>query len=103
MKNSYKFPNSNFFEAKHFKKTQTKDNIDLFSVSYAVLFAKKRDANNFLKKIKENGFCFASRNAHVFKITIVHSNINVAIAQANKFLEIARNEESEILTNFYYN
>lgn len=103
MKNAYKFRNSNSFKIQDFKKTRTKDNIDLFSVSYAVLFAKKRDCQNFLKKIKENGFCFASRNAHVFKITIVHSNIDVAIAQANKFLEIARNEESEILTNFYYN
>lgn len=101
MKNSYKFQNS--FNAKDFNKTLIVSDCYLYSLSYAILFEKKRDANNFLKKIKQNGFDLVSRNANLFRITIANTQLESAVLNANKFLEIAKKEESEILANFSYN
>ena len=100
MKNSYKFQNS--FNANHFKESLTINDNHLYSMNYAILFAKKSDARNFLKKIKEAKFLLASRNANLFRISIANTHLECAIIQANKFLEIAKNEESDILTNFNY-
>lgn len=102
MKNSYKFQNS--FNDKDFNQSSlTISNNHLYSLSYAILFAKKRDARNFLKKIKEAKFLVASRNANLFRITIANTQLESAVLNANKFLEIAKKEESEILANFKYN
>lgn len=101
MKNSYKFQNS--FNAEDFNKSLTISDNYLYSLSYAILFEKKRDANNFLKKIKQNGFNLVSRNANLFRISIANTQLESAVLNANKFLEIAKKEESEILANFSYN
>ena len=53
--------------------------------------------------IKENDFILASRNANLFRITIANTQLESAVLNANKFLEIAKKEESEILANFSYN
>lgn len=98
MSNSHKFQNS--FNDKDFDKSLTISNNYLYSLNYAILFEKKSHANNFLKKIKQNGFNFVSRNANLFKITIANSQLKNAILDANKFLEIAKKEKSKILTNF---
>ncbi len=104
MKKSYKFQNSckfqSSFNAKDFTKTLT-INGTLYSLTYAILFARKRDANNFLKKIKKNNLItLAWRSANLLKITIVNTQLKSAVLKANKFLEIAREEQSEILTHF---
>lgn len=98
MSNSHKFQNS--FNAKDFNKSLTISNNHLYSLSYAILFEKKRDANNFLKKIKQNDFMLASRCSNFFKITIASTQLKDALLNANKFLEIAKKEKSKILTNF---
>ena len=100
MKNSFNYKNS--IEVQDLDKTAQIDNNYCYSISFAILFEKKRDCQNFLKFVKKNNFRFASRDANLFRITIANCDQSTALTQANKFLKIAKENEFKQLTNFIF-
>lgn len=95
MNNSHNYINN--VSIRHLKRSNY-----CYSISFAILFEKKRDCQKFLKIVKNNGFSFISRNANLFRIEIANGDQLTALNQANKFLKLAKENEFNQLINFIY-
>ena len=100
MNNSHNYKNSISIEDLH--KTALIDNNYCYSISFAILFEKRRDCQNFLKIVRDNCFSLASRKSNLFRIEIANCDQLTALNQANKFLKLAKENEFNQLTNFIY-